>query len=71
MQELKAANQSPFSLDKDWLGQHPPTLLLTQHACRACDVGSSLVAQVACLGLLFATVIILPCAHLLLSAFVS
>ena len=46
MQELKAAKQSPFTLDKEWLQQHPPALLLTQHACRACDVHSSQVAQV-------------------------
>ena len=46
MQELKAAKQSPFTLDREWLQQHPPALLLTQHACRACDVHSSQVAQV-------------------------
>lgn len=46
MQELKAKQQSPFTLDKAWLSQQRPALLLTQDACRACDVDSSLVAQV-------------------------
>lgn len=45
MQELKAKQQSPFTLDKAWLSQQRPALLLTQDACRACDVDSSLVAQ--------------------------
>ncbi|KAL3138055.1 hypothetical protein ABBQ38_005288 [Trebouxia sp. C0009 RCD-2024] len=45
MQELKAKQQSPFTLDKAWLAQQRPALLLTQDACRACDVDSSLVAQ--------------------------
>lgn len=51
MQELKARQQSPFTLDKAWLAQQRPALLLTQDACRACDVDSSLVAQVCCLSL--------------------
>lgn len=51
MQELKAKQQSPFTLDKAWLAQQRPALLLTQDACRACDVDSSLVAQVCCLPL--------------------
>lgn len=46
MQELKAKQQSPFTVDKAWLSQQRPALLLTQDACRACDVDSSLVAQV-------------------------
>ena len=46
MQELKAKQQSPFTIDKPWLAQQRPGLLLTQDACRACDVDSSVVAQV-------------------------
>ena len=46
MQELKAKGQSPFTIDKAWLAEHRPGLLLTQDACAACDVDSSAVAQV-------------------------
>ncbi len=47
MQELKAKQQSPFTIDKTWLAQQRPGLLLTQDACSACDVDSSAVAQVS------------------------
>lgn len=53
MQELKAKQQSPFTIDKPWLAQQRPGLLLTQDACRACDVDSSAVAQVTELALPF------------------
>ena len=46
MQELKKQQASPFTIDKAWLAEHPPALLLTQDACQACDVDTSLVAQV-------------------------
>lgn len=49
MQELKAKQQSPFTLDKAWLAQQRPALLLTQDSCQACDVDSSVVAQVIAL----------------------
>ena len=49
MQEVKAKQQSPFTVDKAWLAQQRPALLLTQDSCRACDVDSSIVAQVCVL----------------------
>ena len=51
MQELKAKQQSPFTLDKAWLAQQRPALLLTQDSCQACDVDSSIVSQVTALVL--------------------
>lgn len=47
MQELKARQQSPFTIDKACLAQQRPGLLLTQDACQACDVDSSVVAKVS------------------------
>lgn len=47
MQELKARQQSPFTIDKACLAQQRPGLLLTQDACRACDVDTSVVAKVS------------------------
>lgn len=46
MQELKAKGHSSFSIDKAFLAQHSPSLILTQDSCQACDVSSSAVAQV-------------------------
>lgn len=47
MQELKARQQSPFTIDKACLAQQRPGLLLTQDACQAFDVDSSAVAKVS------------------------
>ena len=47
MQELKARQQSPFTIDRACLAQQRPGLLLTQDACRACDVDTSVVAKVS------------------------
>jgi len=47
MQELKARQQSPFTIDKACLAQQRPGLLLTQDACQACDVDTSVVAKVS------------------------
>lgn len=60
MQELKAKQQSPFTIDKAWLAQQRPALLLTQDACRACDVDSDLVVQVCCLPLALQSTLGMP-----------